>query len=126
MNTVATATLTAARMVTRLSLGHGLSWATAVSPRCRSFLGTTPQWPRRGTMAVRAMASPPQRIPAGATREGDGIVVGEGAVAVDAYIDFLCPFCRMFEQESGAALEQMIESGIISLVYHPLGLLDRL
>ena len=36
----------------------------------------------------------PNRIPAGATAEGDGILTGDGPVRVDAFIDFLCPFCR--------------------------------
>jgi protein-disulfide isomerase len=77
-------------------------------------------------MAVRTTAPPPHRIPAGATRDGDGIVVGADGVTVDAYIDFLCPFCRMFEQQSGPALADMVEAGMIRLAYHPLGFLDRL
>jgi protein-disulfide isomerase len=68
----------------------------------------------------------PPRVPAGASPEGDGIVLGEGPVQVDAYIDFLCPFCRMFEERSGPALDHLLDIGAISLVYHPLGFLDRL
>ena len=65
-------------------------------------------------------------LPAGVTAEGDGIVVGETGVRVDAYIDFLCPFCRQFEATSGDALKQMVAEQLITLVYHPLGFLDRL
>jgi protein-disulfide isomerase len=68
----------------------------------------------------------PVRVPAGATPEGDGIAFGGGPVRVDAYIDFLCPFCRQFEQRSGAHLERLLDARAISLVYHPLGFLDRL
>jgi hypothetical protein len=39
-----------------------------------------------GTMTSPAA---PGHIPAGATPEGDGIVVGHGPVRVDAFIDFL-------------------------------------
>ena len=46
-------------------------------------------------------AGAPGHVPAGATPEGDGIVVGHGPVRVDAFIDFLCPFCRQFELSSG-------------------------
>ena len=42
----------------------------------------------------------PSRVPAGATPEGDGVVIGDGPVRVDAFIDFLCPFCRQFELAS--------------------------
>jgi len=66
------------------------------------------------------------RVPRGATSEGDGIALGDGPVRVDAYIDFLCPFCRQFEQRSGAYLDRLLDSGAVTLVYHPLGFLDRL
>jgi protein-disulfide isomerase len=77
------------------------------------------------------MASPhvltaPRRVPAGAPENGDGIVLGHGPAVVDAYIDFLCPFCRMFEQRSGPAIDALVDRGVITLVYHPLGFLDRL
>jgi protein-disulfide isomerase len=68
----------------------------------------------------------PIPAPAGATPGGDGIALGQGPATVDAYIDFLCPFCRMFEERSGPPLEEMVDRGLITLVYHPLGFLDRL
>jgi protein-disulfide isomerase len=68
----------------------------------------------------------PSRIPAGANDTGDGIVVGTGRVLVDAYIDFQCPFCRMFEEQSGPALWAMAAGGEITLVHRPVAFLDRL
>jgi protein-disulfide isomerase len=68
----------------------------------------------------------PARVPAGATADGDGIVLGEGPARVDAYVDFLCPFCRQFEQRSGTTLKRLVAARAISLVYHPLGFLDGL
>jgi len=69
--------------------------------------------------------SAPARVPANATAEGDGIVVGDGAVRVDAYVDFQCPFCRQFELSSGPALASMVADGRINLVYHPMSFLDQ-
>jgi protein-disulfide isomerase len=66
----------------------------------------------------------PGQIPAGATPQGDGIVLGAGPVTVDAYIDFLCPFCRQFELSSGPGLDAMVTDGRIRLVYHPMSFLD--
>ena len=66
----------------------------------------------------------PGRLPAGATVEGDGVMVGRGPVRVDAFIDFLCPFCRQFELSSGPALADLVAGGQVSLVYHPLNFLD--
>jgi len=66
----------------------------------------------------------PSRLPQGATPDGDGIVTGDGPVRVDAYIDFLCPFCRKFELSAGPTLADLINARLISLVYHPMNFLD--
>ena len=66
----------------------------------------------------------PGHVPASATAEGDGVVIGSGPVTVDAYIDFLCPFCRHFELQSGDALARLVADREISLVYHPMNFLD--
>jgi protein-disulfide isomerase len=65
-------------------------------------------------------------VPAHATPSGDGIVVGSGPVVIDIYIDFLCPFCRQFEERSGSLLARWAEQGVTTLAYHPLGFLDSL
>lgn len=70
--------------------------------------------------------APPSSVPAGTTREGDGIVVGDGPVRIDAFIDFLCPYCRAFEQRAGATLDRLLADGRVTIVYHPVGFLDRL
>ncbi|HEX2321733.1 MAG TPA: thioredoxin domain-containing protein [Streptosporangiaceae bacterium] len=69
--------------------------------------------------------SVPSRLPAGATEEGDGIVIGKGPVRVDAFIDFMCPFCRRFELSAGPALADLVSDGQISLIYHPMNFLDE-
>lgn len=68
----------------------------------------------------------PARVPAHANEEDDGIVVGNGPVIIDAYIDFQCPFCRMFEEASGPLLDAMVTEGQVTLVYHPMGFLDAM
>jgi protein-disulfide isomerase len=67
----------------------------------------------------------PGRVPAGATPEGDGIVVGDGPVRVDAFIDFLCPYCRQFELSSEQALAGLVSGGLASIAYHPMNFLDQ-
>src|SRR5580704_15817297 len=67
----------------------------------------------------------PSRLPAGVTAEGDGIVIGHGPVRVDAFIDFLCPFCRQFELAAESTLARLVADGQISLVYHPMNFLDE-
>lgn len=67
----------------------------------------------------------PGRVPAGATAEGDGIVVGDGGTRVDAYIDFLCPYCKRFELSVGPTLASMAGDGLVSVAYHPMNFLDQ-
>ena len=67
----------------------------------------------------------PSRLPADTTMEGDGVMIGHGPVRVDAFIDFLCPFCRHFELSSGPALAELVANGQVSLVYHPMNFLDE-
>src|SRR6185437_14160800 len=69
--------------------------------------------------------SVPSRLPGGATEEGDGIVIGNGPVRVDAFIDFLCPYCRRFELSAGPTLARLVAGGQVSLVYHPMNFLDE-
>ncbi len=67
----------------------------------------------------------PSRVPAGATTAGDGIVLGAGPVRVDAFIDFLCPYCRRFELGAAPVLAGLVSDGLISLAYHPMNFLDE-
>jgi len=66
----------------------------------------------------------PSHVPAGATPESDGVVVGNGPVRVDAFIDFLCPFCRRFELAAEPTLAGLVADQLASLVFHPMNFLD--
>lgn len=66
----------------------------------------------------------PPRIPANATPEGDGVLVGDGPVRIDAFVDFQCPYCRQFELSAGETLAQLTSSGQASIEYHPMNFLD--
>jgi protein-disulfide isomerase len=67
----------------------------------------------------------PGRVPAGATPEGDEVVVGDGPVPVDIFIDFLCPFCRRFELSAAVTLADLVAGRLASLAYHPMNFLDE-
>ena len=67
----------------------------------------------------------PDHVPASATPEGDGVLVGDGPVRVDAYIDFLCPFCKRFELSAGSVLASLAREKRASLVFHPMNFLDE-
>jgi len=56
--------------------------------------------------------------PAGAA--DDGLVLGNGAVSVDLYIDLASRDCRDFDSRAGQMLNEMVTTGKIQLVYHPI------
>ena len=66
----------------------------------------------------------PAHLPASATPEGDGVVVGDGPARVDAYIDFQCPYCRQFELAAGPALARLAGEHLATVAYHPMNFLD--
>src|SRR5580693_3224181 len=106
----------------------GRGWRPGPAAReSRHCVMLQPRLPRFPRVPGGAMTGPiaPSHIPAGATQEGDGILTGDGPVRVDAFIDFLCPFCKQFELSSGPALAGLIADGQISLVYHPMNFLDE-
>ena len=67
----------------------------------------------------------PSRVPADATPEGDAVLVGAGQIRVDAFIDFLCPFCRRFELSAQPVLAELLADGQASVAYHPMNFLDE-
>ncbi len=62
--------------------------------------------------------------PAGASADGTGIVVSDGPVRVDAYVDLMCPHCKEFEDEATPTINNLVAQGKINLVYHPIAILD--
>jgi protein-disulfide isomerase len=67
----------------------------------------------------------PNRVPRGATPEGDGVIVGNGPVRIDAYIDFQCPYCRQFELSSRPTLAALVANSEANIAYHPMNFLDE-
>ena len=63
-------------------------------------------------------------IPMGA--DGAAGTENEGAVEVGVYLDYMCPICGQFEETNGATLDQLRESGDITVVLHPVSILDRM
>ncbi|MFN3948304.1 DsbA family protein [Microbacterium sp.] len=57
--------------------------------------------------------------------ETGAISIGSGEKTVDTYVDFMCPICNQFEQSYGPTLDQLVESGEITLNIHPISILDR-
>lgn len=74
-----------------------------------------------------------ENIPAGVV-EDTGIPIGadgvagtsnEGAKTLDVYVDYMCPICGQFEAINAASITEMREAKDITLVVHPVAILNR-
>jgi protein-disulfide isomerase len=63
--------------------------------------------------------------PAHAVSDNTGVQVATGQVQVDAWVDFLCPICKQFEASASSTLDQLTADKKITLVYHPVAILDQ-
>ncbi|MDQ0366545.1 protein-disulfide isomerase [Catenuloplanes indicus] len=63
--------------------------------------------------------------PAAATADGTGFAVGTGSVTIDVYEDFMCPACGQFESAAASTIDQLVSEGKVTVVYHPISILDR-
>ncbi len=65
-------------------------------------------------------------VPRHAVDNNSGVVAGgSGPIKVDVFIDYQCPVCKAFEQSAGNALTNMVNKNQITLIYHPIAILDR-
>lgn len=57
---------------------------------------------------------------------GKGVTVGDANAknTVDLYLDFRCPHCKDFEDESETAIDQLIDEGKAKVTYNPLAFVD--
>jgi protein-disulfide isomerase len=78
-----------------------------------------------GWMLLLSREASAVHTPANANAEGNAIVTGSGPVVVEDYIDFICPHCKTFHDETNAAVNQLIAENKITLVQHPVAYLDR-
>ncbi|WP_448631273.1 DsbA family protein [Cellulomonas soli] len=55
----------------------------------------------------------------------DGVgTVGDGDVVVQVYMDFMCPYCGLFDRANSGELDKFVESGDVTVTYHVLSFLD--
>ncbi len=71
--------------------------------------------------------APPLPVPATVSTHTDGLVAGgAGPVTVDVYADYECRGCKTFQSTAFATLTSMVAKNQITLVYHPVAMLDEL
>ena len=74
-------------------------------------------------LAVPSVSDDAGGISFGPTGEA-GTTSGDDAVVVDVYLDYMCPICGDFEEINGPDLDELRANGDITLVLHPVSILD--
>lgn len=64
-------------------------------------------------------------VPAGATAAGVTVGNPDAPATIDLYLDFQCPVCAQYEQQTGATIDELVASGQAKVVYHPVAYLNR-
>jgi protein-disulfide isomerase len=79
-----------------------------------------------GTLSNQDSATAGKLVtPTVAVDQSTAFKVGTGPVQVDLYEDFQCPICNDFEHTTGPTVAQMISQNKITVLYHPVSILDR-
>jgi protein-disulfide isomerase len=65
--------------------------------------------------------------PEAISEAGGGFVYGnpDSAVTVDVWADFQCPYCKQFEEQTGATVNQLAADGKAKIVFHPLSFIGE-
>jgi protein-disulfide isomerase len=60
-------------------------------------------------------------------RDGAVVIAGkdDAKLTLDIYEDFLCPFCRQFEESNGPALDAKLKDGSLRVRYHLVTILNE-
>jgi protein-disulfide isomerase len=45
---------------------------------------------------------------------------------IDVFVDYMCPYCRRFERDNGAEIQELVDRNVTGLVMHPVAILDRM
>lgn len=76
------------------------------------------------TVQHQAAQSRHYATPKGASTADQRLVVGDGPVTVDVYLDLMCPACGHFEGEAAEMLAAGVANHTITIAYHPVNILD--
>ncbi|MGC4942877.1 DsbA family protein [Kribbella sp. DT2] len=79
-------------------------------------------WRSNSGVEVSSSGGPEPTVITGPGTNGQGVKVGQAGakVNIDLYLDFRCPHCKDFEDESGDTINKLVDDGTVTLTYWPL------
>lgn len=76
-------------------------------------------------IAATPFTAPPAEESGAVQFDEYAIVVGDGPIDVQVWVDPMCPICGQFEEAAGAELASFVDEGEITYSIHPMNFLDR-
>jgi protein-disulfide isomerase len=79
-------------------------------------------WRSNSGVEVSSNGGPEPTVITGPGTSGQGVKVGQASakVNIDMYLDFRCPHCKDFEDETGSTVDKMIDDGTATVTYWPM------
>ncbi|TCN43225.1 protein-disulfide isomerase [Kribbella orskensis] len=79
-------------------------------------------WRKHSKVEVTTSGQPEPAVITGPGTNGKGVTVGKAGAKshIDLYLDFRCPHCADFEEESGPTIDKLVQDGTATLTYWPL------
>ncbi|MEU8227812.1 thioredoxin domain-containing protein [Kribbella sp. NPDC048915] len=76
---------------------------------------------------VSSNGRPEPAVITGPGTAGQGVKVGQSGakVNIDLYLDFRCPHCAEFEEDTGATIDKLVQDGTATLTYWPLQFVNK-
>jgi protein-disulfide isomerase len=83
-------------------------------------------WRGHSAVSVDTGGAPEPALITGPGTDGQGVTVGkEGARAhIDLYLDYRCPHCKDFEDETGPTINELVDNGTATVTYEPLAFVN--
>ncbi|HWK19557.1 MAG TPA: thioredoxin domain-containing protein [Microbacteriaceae bacterium] len=107
------------RVLVGLAGAAALLGLAACAPATAGVPGSVPPGDVVVQVPVEAVSGEPSRAVDGA------FAIGSGPIVIDAWVDFFCPYCRMFEEGHGEYIRGLVERDAATLRVHPIAILDR-
>lgn len=79
-----------------------------------------------GVVVQRQRSQDEGPAPTGVVAGGTAIPVGDAdaPVTLTVYEDFRCPACKMFEEDYGKSIDELVDEGTLRVEYHPATVID--
>ncbi|WP_020388809.1 DsbA family protein [Kribbella catacumbae] len=84
-------------------------------------------WRKNSSVELTTNGRTEPAVITGPGTTGEGIKVGKDSAKtnIDLFLDFRCPHCADFEEETGPMLDELVADGTVTVTYWPMGFVNK-